>query len=54
MDEFIDLSRRFRDLTSNELEDPELLAALSERDFLAPDGWSQILESGRVLLLAEL
>jgi len=53
MEDFMDLSRRFRDLTSKELEEPELLVALSERDFAAPDGWAQIFTSVRVLLLAE-
>jgi len=33
LEDFIDLSRRIRDLTANELEEPELLVALSESDF---------------------
>jgi hypothetical protein len=38
---FIDLQRRFRDLTTAELEEPELLASLNDREYaLRPDGQS--------------
>ena len=33
MTHFIDLQRRFRDLTKAELEDPELLASMNDRAF---------------------
>lgn len=51
--EFVDLARRFRDLTNEELEDPELLALFNERSYLSSDGWPELLTYLRVLLLAE-
>ena len=53
MTRFVDLSRRFRDLTKAELEEPEFLASLNEREVLSPDGWPEILRYPRVILLAE-
>ncbi|MBK0401295.1 hypothetical protein H0I76_19020 [Limibaculum sp. M0105] len=53
MTPFIDLGRRFRDLTPKELEDSDLLASLREHD-LGPDvGWADLLRHSRVVLLAE-
>ena len=53
MHPFVDLSRRFRDLTDAELEEPELLVSLSEHEFLSVTGWPELLRHPRVLLLAE-
>src|ERR1700730_15040131 len=53
MSDFIDLQRRFRDLTQNELEDPEILASLNDRVFGSPVVWPELLKHARVLLLAE-
>ena len=53
MTPFIDLQRRFHDLTTAELEDPELLASLNDWEFGSPVGWPELLKHGRVLLLAE-
>jgi hypothetical protein len=50
---YIDLSRRFRDLTQTELESPELLASLNDRPWMTADGWPELLQCPRVLLLAE-
>ncbi len=50
---FIELDRRFRDLTAKELEDPEYLAYLNEREFGSPVDWAQLRRHSRVLLLAE-
>src|SRR5437899_1312593 len=50
---FVELSRRFRNLTKAELEEPELLASLNESEFLSPADWPEILRHPRVLLLAE-
>ena len=53
MTSFIDVQRRFHDLTEKELEDTESLLALSEYDFGPAVGWSDLLEDDRVVLLAE-
>ena len=53
MTHFIDLQRRFRDLTKAELEDPELLASMNDRAFGSPTGWPELLKHERILLLAE-
>ena len=53
MTDFIDLERRFHLLTDAELEDTELLLAWSDCEFLPDTGWSDLLESSRVVLLAE-
>jgi len=50
---YVELSRRFHDLTQAELESPELLAHFSESSFRAGVDWAELLESPRVLLLAE-
>lgn len=53
MTSFIDLQRRFRDLTQAELEEPELLAYSNEQEFGSADGWPELLKHPRVVLLAE-
>jgi hypothetical protein len=53
MNRFVDLSRRFRDLTNAELDEPELLASLIDDEFLSSVGWPELLRHPRVLLLAE-
>ena len=53
MTDFIDLERRFHILTDTELEDTELLLAWSGYEFSSDTGWSDLLESSRVVLLAE-
>jgi hypothetical protein len=51
---FIELNRRFRNITEKELENPELLAAFGEQLYdLKTDSWAKLLESHRVVLLAE-
>src|SRR5438045_316623 len=50
---YLDLSRRFRDLTQAELESPELLASLNDPRWGSSDGWAELLQYPRVLLLAE-
>ena len=52
--QYIDLQRRFHTLTEAELEDAELLAALSEDEFRPSTGigWSKLLQYDRVILLA--
>ncbi|MDU9050792.1 MAG: hypothetical protein Q3M30_18235 [Candidatus Electrothrix sp. Rat3] len=51
---FIELNRRFRNITEEELGSPELLFSFGER-FLhsTTDDWTKLLESRRVVLLAE-
>ena len=53
MTTFIDLQRRFRDLTTAELEDPEFLASLNESEFGPGTSWSELLKNDRVVVLAE-
>ena len=53
MMEFIDLQRRFHDLTDKELGDAEILVSLSEYEFGPSIGWSELLKYDRVVLLAE-
>jgi len=53
MHKFIDLSRRFRDLTDAELEEPDILATFGENEYFSADGWPELLKYPRVLLLAE-
>ena len=50
---FIDLERRFHVLTDAELEDVEALVSLSEDRFGPDEGWSELLNYSRVILLAE-
>ena len=54
MPNFIDLQRRFHDLTDAELEDIEHLVSSVEYGFdLGSIGWSELLRHARVILLAE-
>lgn len=50
---FIELDRRFRDLTDKEREDPELLALWSDQEPYRGSSWNELLESERVIILAE-
>ena len=45
MTDFIDIQRRFVDLTDATLDDIELLLSLSEHEFRPSIGWSELLES---------
>ena len=54
MIDLVDLSRRFRDLTNAELDEPELLASLGDGGFPRADGWPEVLRHRRVILLAEV
>ena len=53
MTSFIDVQRRFHDLTEEDLEETESLLAWSEYDFGPAVSWSDLLEDDRVVLLAE-
>ena len=54
MMEFVDLQRQFHDVPEDaELEETEHLVLLSEHEFGPSFGWSNLLESKRVVLLAE-
>ena len=53
MTEFIELQRQFLDLTDKELEDTEYLVLWSESEFGPNFGWPELLNSRRVILLAE-
>ncbi|MCW2573544.1 MAG: uncharacterized protein JWO88_3602 [Frankiales bacterium] len=53
MSQFVDLSRRFRELTQAELDEPELLALANDERYLPSLGWSDLIEHPRVLVLAE-
>ena len=53
MTEFVDLQRRFHELTDSELEDIESLLAWSGSEFGPDIGWSELLQYPRVILLAE-
>ena len=50
---FIDLQRRFHELTEKELEDIEFLPDLEEFGIRPGIGWPELLEHHRVILLAE-
>lgn len=51
---FIDLDRRFRELTDKEREEPSMLASvLHSEDVLGGDRWERLLQSQRVVILAE-
>ena len=50
---FVDLQRRFRELTDSELEDIDVLVSWSGSEFGPDIGWSELLEFARVILLAE-
>src|SRR5260221_11637362 len=56
----VDLNRRFRDLSSKELEQlhdsldvPGVVDWLGDGDFPRSDGWAELLRHHRILLLAE-
>lgn len=51
--EFVDLERRFHELTDQEVNDPENLAAWGEYALGTTSGWPELLEHDRVVLLAE-
>ena len=54
MMEFVDLQRQFHDVPEDtELEETEYLVSFSEHEFGPGFGWSKLLESKRVVLLAE-
>ena len=53
MTEFIDLQRRFRELSDSESEDAENLLSWSGSGFGSDIGWSELLQYARVILLAE-
>ena len=53
MNEYIDLKRRFRNITDEEPEDPDLLSYLDESGLGSSLGWSDLLKHSRVILLAE-
>lgn len=53
MNSFIDVQRRFHDLTEEELADTELLLAWSEYEFGTSIDWSDLVQYDRVVLLAE-
>lgn len=50
---FIDLDRRFREHAADELEDPDVLAFLYEKETGMTVGWPALLEAKRVVILAE-
>ena len=50
---FVDLQRRFHELTDSELEDIDELVTWSGFEFGPDIGWSELLEFARVILLAE-
>lgn len=51
--DFIDLQRRFRNLTDAELGDTEELTFPDEHGFGPAFGWADLLEHARVVLLAQ-
>ena len=53
MPRFVDLDRRFVDLTDVELEDTERLVYLSAYEYGPSVGWRDLLEHPRVILLAD-
>ena len=53
MTDFIDIQRRFVDLTDAELEDTERLLSFSEHDLGPAVDWSELLKHRRIILLAE-
>ena len=54
MMEFVDLQRQFYDVPEDaELEETEHLVSLSQHEFGSNFGWSKLLKSKRVILLAE-
>jgi hypothetical protein len=53
MTSYIDLQRRFHDLTAAKEFDPELLTSLSEHRFGSDIGWPELQILPRVVILAE-
>ena len=53
MTDFIDLDRQFRDLTREELEDPQLVIAWESSERSPYIAWAELLSHDRVILLAE-
>ncbi len=53
MGKFIDLNRRFQELTSEDLGDPEVLADMSEHLMGTAQTWHDLLKLPRVVILAE-
>lgn len=53
MTPYIDLNRRFQELTDDELPDAESLAAYIDYDFDSDEGWVDLLKRRRVVILAE-
>lgn len=53
MDDYVDLDRRFRELTEEERTNAHVLALLGDREPLRGDGWPALLEMRRVVMLAE-
>ena len=52
-DGYIDLGRVFRDLTEDERLDPSMLAQLDSSNLYGAFGWTTLLDSERVIILAE-
>jgi len=50
---YINLDRRFAELSDKELEDPDSLAVLAEHRLGGTHGWEELLTGQRVVLLAE-
>lgn len=53
MQQFVDLNRSFRPLTERGIDDPDVLQAHSESGLGRTLGWAELLESERVVILAE-
>lgn len=53
MSQYVELHRRFHELSAKELEDPEVFAAYSEHGWMQNLSWPDLLNRKRVLLLAE-
>ncbi len=52
MSNYVELGRRFRDLTNEEQEDPSTLAMMGDSEPFRGDSWDKVLQSGRVVILA--
>ena len=50
---FVDLQRRFHELTDSELDDIDVLLAWSGSEFGPDIGWPKLVKYARVILLAE-
>lgn len=51
--EFVDLCRRFRDLTEADFKQPDQYAFISDGDLIRADGWPELLKEPRLVILAE-